>query len=207
MGIKVALFDMDGTIWHAPVDWGRVRREMGIPDDGDPVARHLTRLPPEERRKKEAILRRFEEEGVRRGRPAPGARELLDFLRERGVRCVLVTNNSRDSAAAVLRRMGISFELVFTREDGALKPEAEALLAPLRALGAGPGEAVLIGDSHHDLLAAAAAGIREVVLVSPSPRARSFFPPGARFHEVGDLREARDLLADILDRGRGGGAG
>jgi len=192
------LFDMDGTIWESPIDWGEVRRRMGIPDDRYPVAYHLMRLPSPAREEKEAILRHFEEEGVRRGRPVPGARELLEFLRGRGFKCVLVTNNSRRSAQAVLREMDLRFDLIFTREDGALKPEPEALLRPLRTLGLKPEQAVLIGDSHHDLLAAQGAGIREVILVSPSPRAQSFFPKGARFHEARDLCGARKILARIL---------
>lgn len=198
MAIKAVLFDMDGTIWKAPIDWGEVRRRMGIPDDRFPVAYHLERLPPKERTEKEAILRNFEEEGVRRGKPLPGARELLDWLRGHGIGCALVTNNSRKSALAVLRETGLEFDLVFTREDGALKPEPEALLQPLKALGARTEEAVMIGDSHHDLLAALQAGIREVILVSPSARARAFIPPGARFHEVRNLHEAKEVLARLL---------
>lgn len=200
MAIKAVLFDMDGTIWRAPIDWGEVRRRMGIPDDRHPVAYHLERLPPAIRAEKEEILRRFEEEGVRRGGPIPGARELLEFLRARGVKCVLVTNNSRRSAEAVLRATGLSFDLVFTREDGALKPDPEALLRPLRSLGIGPDEAAFVGDSHHDLFAAMAVGIKEVVLIDPSPRARSFFPPGARYHEVADLNGAREILESLLGK-------
>ncbi|MGY4706666.1 HAD family hydrolase [Candidatus Bipolaricaulota sp. J31] len=198
MKVKVVLFDMDGTIWNAPVDWGEARRRIGVPDDGLPIAHHLTRLPQEERAEKEALLRRFEAEGVKRGRPAPGAAELLRFLQERGIRCALVTNNSRESAEAVLRATGLSFDAIFTREDGILKPEPEALLRPLTCMGASPEEAVLVGDSHHDLAAAQRAGIREVILVSPSPRARSFFPPGARFREAKDLFEARAILEEII---------
>lgn len=202
MGIKAVLFDMDGTIWKAPVDWGEVRRQMGIPDDRYPVAYHLARFPPEERAKKEEILRHFEEEGVRRGKPLPGARELLELLRGRGIKCVLVTNNSRRSVEAVLREMGLEFDGVFTREDGALKPEPDALLLPLRAIGVSPDEAVLIGDSHHDLLAALDAGIREIILISPSARARSFFPKDARFREARDLLEAREVLEELLSATR-----
>jgi HAD superfamily hydrolase (TIGR01549 family) len=201
MVIKVALFDMDGTIWSAPIDWGEARRRIGVPDDGYPIAHHLAQLPSEERAEKEAILRHFEEEGVRLGRPVTGAAELLEFLRHHGIKCVLVTNNSRRSAETVLRETRLAFDAVFTREDGALKPEPEALLRPLEHMGAKPEEAVLVGDSHHDLVAALQAGIREVVLISPSERARSFFPEGARFREAKDLIEAREILEEIIDFG------
>ncbi len=199
MSLKVVLFDMDGTIWRSPVDWGRARREMGIPDDEYPIAAHLEKLPPAEREAKERILVRYEEEGVRRGEPIPGARELLEFLRKKGIKCVLVTNNSRRSAEEVLRRTGLRFDRVFTRNDSPLKPYPEALLRPLGIIGVCPRDAVLVGDSHHDFLAASRAGV-EVILVSPSPRARSFIPPGARYHEARDLREVRHILERIITR-------
>lgn len=198
MAIKAVLFDMDGTIWEAPIDWGEVRRRMGIPDDGHPIAHHLKDLHPEERKRKEEILRRFEEEGVKRGRPIPGASELLSFLRKKGIVCILVTNNSRASAEAVLKATGLDFDAVYTREEGALKPEPEALLKPLGDFGVSPEEAVLVGDSHHDLLAAGNAGIGSVILVSPSERARSFFPPRADFREVKDLHEAKGVIEELL---------
>ena len=198
MAIKAVLFDMDGTIWEAPIDWGEVRRRMGIPDDGRPIAHHLKDLSPEERKRKEEILRRFEEEGIKRGKPIPGASELLSFLRKKGIVCILVTNNSRSSAEAVLEATGLDFDAVYTREEGALKPEPEALLRPLEDFGVSPKEAVLVGDSHHDLLAAANAGIGNVILVSPSERARSFFPSSADFHEAKDLYEAKGIIEKLL---------
>ncbi|MBC7099893.1 HAD-IA family hydrolase, partial [Candidatus Bipolaricaulota bacterium] len=131
----------------------------------------------------------------------PGALELLEFLRARGVRCVLVTNNSRESAKEVLRAHPLSFDLVWTREDGAMKPSPEAFLGPLRTLGIPPEEAAVVGDSHLDLLAAHNAGIKRVMLVKPSAWMRPFFPEGAKFQEAEDLAQVRAWLSSLLSSG------
>jgi len=201
MTIRAVLLDMDGTLFLAPVDWRRVRRAMGIPNDGRPILDHLRGLPQGKRLEGERILAAHEAEAVCKGRLRPGARELLSFLRGRGIPTALVTNNSRTSAEEVLRRYGLAFDLVVTRDDGVYKPHPEALLLPLRLLGVPPEEAALVGDSHLDLLAAHRAGVRKVILVSPPGWVREHFPTGARFHEAQDLYEARSLLAELLAGG------
>jgi len=199
MAIRAALFDMDGTIWESPVDWMQVRQAIGVPSEARTIISHLSSVSPEERARGMALLERYEALGVETGCAMPGAAELLAFLRGRGVTTVLVTNNSRASASATLDRIGCRFDRVFTREDGALKPDPEALLSPLHALGLSPDEAVAIGDSFLDLAAAHGAGIREIVLVAPKPWSRYRFPQGAVFHEVADLFAARKLLEGLLD--------
>jgi HAD superfamily hydrolase (TIGR01509 family) len=201
--IGAVLFDLDGTLWENPVRWDELRRELGFPPDGLPLYWHISGLPKEQKARAEARLREKEAEGVRLGQLKPGARELLEFLRTRGVRCVLVTNNSRESAEGVLGTNPLPFDLVWTRDDGALKPDPQAFLGPLRRLHIAPAAAAVVGDSHLDLQAAHAAGISVIVLVQPPAWARPFFPTGARFHEVQDLKEAQTVLAQHLGKEKG----
>ena len=205
MALKAVLFDMDGTIWDSPVDWAKVRAELGIRVDGRPIAQHLAKLPPEERARGERILHAYEAQGVANGRPVPGAGELIEFLHGRGVACVLVTNNSRQSALGVLRRHPLPFDRVFTREEIPMKPDPRAFLIPLSELGVPPQEACVVGDSHLDLIAASKANVAEIILVSPRDWMRPLFPPGARFREVTDLYAARDVLAELLTSGEESG--
>lgn len=196
--IRAVLFDLDGTLWENPVRWDELRRELGLPPDGLPIYWHISRLPEEKRKEAERKLREKEAEGVRFGSLRAGARELLAHLRARNVRCVLVTNNSRASAQAVLRRHALFFDLVWTRDDGALKPDPEAFLSPLRRLRISPQEAAVVGDSHLDLQAAHSAGIPTVILVKPAGWMRSFFPEGAPFVEAEDLRQVKEILSALL---------
>jgi len=198
MILRAALVDMDGTIWETPVRMSAVREQLGLPQDGRPVLHGIAELPRSQRAQAIATLEAHEQEGVERGRLRPGTRELLWFLRSRGVRPVLVTNNSRESTQAVLTRHKLSFDLVCTRDDGPLKPDPGAFLGPLARLGVPPEQAIVLGDSHFDLEAAHAARIRAVILVAPPPWMRSYFPPGAAYHEVPDLHAARGIVANLL---------
>jgi HAD superfamily hydrolase (TIGR01509 family) len=199
MAIRIALMDMDGTIWETPVRIADVRRELGLPQDGRPILDGIAELPPSERSRAIEVLRAHEREGVERGHLRPGTYELLDFLGRRGVKRVLVTNNSRESTNAVLSLHDLSFDLVCTRDDVPLKPDPAAFLLPLAGWGFSPKEALVIGDSHFDLQAAVAAGIEKVVLVQPADWMRAFFPPGASPRVVADLDEARAAIAPLLD--------
>jgi HAD superfamily hydrolase (TIGR01549 family) len=198
MALRAALFDMDGTIWDSPVDWRDVRRAIGLPQDGRPITEHLESMPPDERARGTAILERFEAIGVDQGQPIPGATELLDLLQSRGVLCVLVTNNSRRSAAAVLRRYPLPFDRVVTRNEGPLKPSPEAFLRPLRDLGVSSAEALAIGDSHLDLVSAHSAGIPEIVLVAPKDWIRDLLPRELEFREAKDLFHAAAIVGSLL---------
>lgn len=196
--IRAVIFDMDGTLWDNPISWDEFRRELGLPLDGRPILQEIAELPLEERAQGEAKLREREKAGVQLGSLLPGASALLSFLRGKGVLCLLVTNNSRESAEGVLRRTGLSFDRVFTRDEGPMKPEAAAFLLPLRECGVRPEEAVVVGDSHLEVLAARAAGIPHVILVRPKAWLRRFIPEDVAYTEVLDLFAAGDLLASWL---------
>lgn len=199
MKIRAALIDMDGTIWDTPVRISLVREALGLPQDGRPILHGIAELPPSRQAQALATLRAHEREGVERGALRPGTHELLDYLRARGATLVLVTNNSRESTDAVIARHGLPFDLVYTRDDGPLKPDPQAFLGPLARLGVSPREALVLGDSHFDLQAAHAAGVGLVILVEPPEWMRVYFPGGAAYHEVPDLREAQTIIGRLLD--------
>lgn len=198
MPIRAALIDMDGTIYDSGLDWLSIRREIGLERDGRPILAQLADAPPEVRERGLETLHRVEAYGAENGRLMPGAPELLGLLRSRGVRCALVTNNSRRSADTVLARYRLSFDCVLTRDDGAAKPEPEVFVRALARLQTDPSEAVAIGDAHLDLIAAHRAGIGEIVLVGTPPWMKGHMPPDAEYHAAADLREAREILERLL---------
>jgi len=198
MTIRAVLFDMDGTIWDAPIDWLAVRREIDLPVDGRPIYGQLMDLPSQERDRGIRILERHEELGAKNGRLVPGVEELLQCLRDAHVKCALVTNNSRCSVERVLARHPLSFDVVLSRDDGAMKPDPQAFLSVLKKLAVRPDEAIAVGDAHLDLIAAERAGIAEFILVGNKPWVRELLPVGVPHHKAVDLVEARAIIDQLL---------
>ena len=92
----------------------------------------------------------------------PGTLRLLDEFAAAGVTVAVATTGSRAWVEPLLDRLfGLSrFAAVVTGDDCARrKPEPDAYLATLTALGAAPGTTVAIEDSDNGVLAARAAGL------------------------------------------------
>jgi phosphoglycolate phosphatase len=162
----VVLFDFDGTLFDLEVDWTALRASLPLDrdetlgaaiqrfkDDGDPVLDTITTAEVE------AV-------GDRRLDPA-----VVATLRELGDRFALAvcTRNSRAAVLAAIEGTGLEATLsVVGREDVArLKPDPEAVEVALTRFGARANQAVLVGDTYHDVEAARAAGTGVVVLVNP----------------------------------------
>ncbi|MGD9675327.1 MAG: HAD family hydrolase [Candidatus Bipolaricaulia bacterium] len=194
MHLRAVLLDMDGTVFDSHLDWLELRRSMGLRPDGRPILAQLEEASAADRSRCLAILHAAEREGAERGELIPGARALVDALRGHGVACVLVTNNSRESTDTVLARHPLPFDLVMTRDDGAMKPDPEAFLLPLARLGLRPDEAAAVGDTHLDAVAAYGAGLAEILLVGLPEWMRSHIPTDVTYREVADLMQARTIL-------------
>jgi pyrophosphatase PpaX len=91
-----------------------------------------------------------------------GVTEMLWRLRDAGVRMGIVTSKLRPSVNLVLDQVsyGPAFEVIVTVEDtDAHKPEPDPILCALRRMGVSPEQAIYVGDSPYDILAARAAGV------------------------------------------------
>jgi phosphoglycolate phosphatase len=91
-----------------------------------------------------------------------GARELLAALRDRGMALGVITNKPGEASRQICAYLGVAplFQVVVGAGDTPwLKPQAELTAHVLKALGAGPAEAILVGDSPYDVQAARNGGI------------------------------------------------
>ena len=201
MPLRAVLFDMDGTVFDSHLDWLELRRSMGLHPDGRPILAQLEGARAEDRSRCLSILHAAEREGAERGELVPGARELVAGLRDHGVTCVLVTNNSRESTDTVLARHPLPFDLVMTRDDGAMKPDPKAFLLPLARLGLRPDEAVAVGDTHLDAVAAHGAGLAKILLVGLPEWMRPHIPAEVAYREAVDLTQARTILESWIAAG------
>ncbi len=96
-----------------------------------------------------------------KAKPYPGVFEMVGKLRAQGIRTGLVTNKQLAPTKKLLERLGALslFDVIRTAEDAPAKPDPGMLLQALEALKVSPKEALMVGDSCNDALAARAAGV------------------------------------------------
>jgi phosphoglycolate phosphatase len=92
--------------------------------------------------------------------------------------------------------MSRSFRAVVGGDEAPRKPAPEGLLALCRALGAGPAETLLIGDSSVDVATARAAGV-PVCAVSWGLTARDTLASASPDYLVDDWRGLAELLTQL----------
>lgn len=190
--LRGALFDLDGTVVDVPYDWTRIKEDLGSGDV--PILTYLGGLAEPERSRKWEILSRFERDATAKAVLKRGMRGFLDFLKRRGIRTALVTNNSRENTDHLLSRFGLAFDLVMTRESGLWKPSGAPLRAAMASLGLSGDVCCAIGDSHFDVRAAEDAGLRHIFILSREPARFASFASAEVFPSVAALhRRILDL--------------
>ena len=96
----------------------------------------------------------------------PGTRNLLEMLDTRDLPWGLVTNKHRELTEAIATRLPIldQAHTLVCRDDLAVcKPHPYPLLKAGTNIGTRPSHTLYVGDSHHDMLAAQAAGMPGII--------------------------------------------
>lgn len=179
------LLDIDGTLvdstYHHAIAWHRafarhglhprlhsIHRTVGM--GGDKLVAEVAGDDVEERLG-DALRDAWREEYLplrEEVRPLAGARELVRELRSAGHRVALASSGDPQFSAEAVELLGIGdeIELLTTSEDvDASKPDPDLLDVTLEKMGR-PGRAVLVGDTVHDVVSAARAGMPCVALLS-----------------------------------------
>jgi HAD superfamily hydrolase (TIGR01509 family) len=119
-----------------------------------------------------ARLRQRHAEGYRRRvaevRPLPGARRLLARLTELGARWAIATSGRIDTAGPAIEMLGVPDGVPVVTRDLVryAKPDPDLFLEAIRRLGVDVGDAVVVGDSVWDMLAARRAHTLGIGLLS-----------------------------------------
>lgn len=211
--IRAVLFDIDGTLLDSndaqarawldalhghglDVPLEHVRARVGMP--ADRLLEELADIPPhsEEGRaikeRRSAILRGHYVADLG---PLPGARALVDRLRSRGITTIALGGAAREETLDLLRAATIAdlFDVVVADEDLAasdVRTPGRLVGIALERIGVPPNEAVVVGDSPHDLDAAAAAGVAAV----------AFRSGGFRDADLADAIAIYDGPSDLASR-------
>lgn len=189
--VKVLGFDLDGTLVKMRLDFGSIRKEMGIPE-GDTLE-YIRSLPEKERKDLLMKLENRERQAAKKAEIAEGTRELLALCKDKGMKVVVITRNSQEAAALTLEVLNLHVDMIISREDATPKPSPDAINLVLSHYGIKPFQMAYIGDYIYDLQAGNAAGVKTILLTSQE-RADEWAP--AADIVVEDLFEVLDLLRD-----------
>jgi HAD superfamily hydrolase (TIGR01509 family) len=193
MPLKLVIFDLDGTLLVQTLDFDAIRQALGIPAP-KPILEAMNAMREPDRARLFAVLDRFEAEAAARSELMPGAREILGWLRGRGIPTAVLTRNSRLSVDAAVRRHRLAFDAVVTREEHAPKPCPDGVHHLMGLFDAGAAETVVVGDYRYDIEAGRAAGVRTIALLAqPKPWAAEATWVAATLDEV---RAILERLAD-----------
>ncbi|AOH57080.1 pyrophosphatase [Peribacillus muralis] len=122
-----------------------------------------------------------------------GVYETVQTLKQAGYKLAVVTTKKRDVVEKGLRLSNLEpfFEVVVTLDEVEnAKPDPEPLVKALTQLGSKPYEAIMIGDSYHDILGGKNAGTKTAG-VAWSIRGREFLEG---YHPDYMLEKMADLL-------------
>ena len=207
------VFDVDGTLLDSERlmhrVWKDVGAEMGWPQPGEDylefvgngrsvifekmIAFYGPDFPKEEflRRCGHRLQAQMEQHGV----PLkPGVRELLDFLKAKGIPMALATSTAMVRTRPRMEMAGLSdyFQAMITGdqlERG--KPHPDIYLTACAALGTDPRHTLAVEDSRNGILSASAAGMPVAMIpdmIPPTPELEELW--WKLFPSLEELRQA-----------------
>lgn len=218
---RLVLFDLDGTLVHSLPDLAfsidSMLADLGMAPRGEAAIRNWlgdgvdalvqrALVDGREEAPDSALLERamplfmdyYASNNGERSRPYPGARQLLEVLRNAGLQLGCVTNKSQAFTTPLLQRLGLyaCFDCVISGDQVThKKPHPEPLLTACRVLGVLSGEALFVGDSTNDVRAARAAGMAVVCVSYGYSRGEDIIDarPDALVDELSEVSTLLDL--------------
>lgn len=219
MAIDGIIFDLDGTLVdtnHVHVEaWQQVLQAHGYnvaPDrifvevgkGGDNFVPDLLGKQADETdgdKLREAQPKTYEKLAKSRGlRVFPGATELIEALRKRGLKTILATSSNKAQLevtehASGLRVRDLVDEIVNADDADRSKPYPDIVSAAAKKLKMTPAQCAMIGDTPHDCEAAKHAGVVLLGVTCGGHEPRTLLRAGAR----STWRDPADILAHLDD--------
>lgn len=193
--LRAIIFDFDGTLFHLDVDWKNLNQILDIQFGPDTLT-DMSGLTPEQYDQALDSILKAELAGVDNGEPAQGALETLNIV-AREYELAVTSRNTREAVMAGLNKIGLSKPpVVVAKQDVTkLKPHPESLELTLTKLSVKAEQAVLVGDTYHDINAAHAAGIPCIIVKNKN---LAYEPPEADYY-VDSLADLPGLLESLKE--------
>lgn len=178
--LKGVIFDIDGTLLasneaHAR-SWVETFNEAGYPVSleivrsmigmgGDKLLPAATGIAPDSELGQEFFQRRatrFKRDYLPHLGPTPGARELVQRVKDDGLAVIVATSASGDEIDELLDAAGVAdlIEVATSSSDAEdSKPDPDIVLAAVRRSGLKPDELIMLGDTPYDVQAAIGAHV------------------------------------------------
>ena len=179
------IFDLDGTLTVPMLDLDAIRQELDL--GKQPLLEAMEGMDDAARARAETLLEQHERHAAHNSVLQEGARETLEELRRRGHPLAILTRNARRWLDVVLDKHRLGFDALRCRDDGAIKPSAEPVLALCKELDRGPAESWMVGDYLFDIQSGQAAGCTTVLMLGDRPRPDYADQAGHRIRRLPEL--------------------
>ncbi len=185
--LRGVIFDIDGTLVasneaHA-LSWMDTLREAGydVPFDviwpmigmgGDKVLPSAAGVEIESSAGKALAKRRweiFQRDYLPDLKPTPGARALVERIREKGLKTIVATSAAGNELGVLLEAADVAGLMDITTSSSDAeesKPDPDIVMAAVKKSGFDPSELLMIGDTPYDVQAAIGAHVNLIGLLS-----------------------------------------
>lgn len=157
--IKVIIFDLDGTLVHLPIDYEKLRAEISITlkmKEVDSILNVLLNINEKDRAKIFRLLDKYELDAIQNMREIKEGIKIYNDFRDK-IRC-LVTLQGKLTVKGIIKRTGLSFDFVVTREFSL--DRYEQIRAAIKVFNVDPREVLFICDKENDKKAAEKVGCK-----------------------------------------------
>jgi phosphoglycolate phosphatase len=182
---KAIIFDLDGTLIDSKrayyILFQEVLRENRIKFSKRKLWKELNGQRAEEvflkvlkgieKSEVEKLCNQLREKEVKKGirlvKPIKNAKKVVDFFRKR-MKVYLLTNSDGKFATLILKKFGLKFNGIFSRED--FKDKSEAIKKIADSLGVTTEEILYVGDTVKDIKVARKAKCKVAIIPNWSPK-------------------------------------
>jgi len=208
---RLVIFDLDGTLIDAykaiASSFNYVMRCFGLPSQSAECIRKTVGwgdsnllksfLNKDDLKNGLCLYRRHHQASLtRQARLYPGARKLLEYLKDKGYKLAVASNRPTRFSLIILRALKLRsyFDYVLCADKLKRgKPHPQILNLIIKRFGFKPAQAIYVGDMVIDLLAGQRAGVR-TILVSTGSSSRGEIAKHTPYLSIKRVRDLQKIL-------------